>query len=217
MNQQAQDLFEQGKTDEAVHLLVNQIDHNPKDIQGYLQLSLFLVKGNELEKAIELLLKAANIVEKPKDLYFNLATAYYLKGELEKALSLLNQLPDTADNLYQKALVYFNVQQYPKALAYAMTSDQKNPSDSQTKELLGDIWLSMGDLKQASYYFNEAVKINPTAKSYVFLGICLYSENYEQAQVYFEKANEVNAKVAKQVLNQYESLLSAVKNGKLNG
>ncbi|MEJ6348340.1 tetratricopeptide repeat protein [Holzapfeliella sp. He02] len=217
MNKKAQDLFEQGQTDEAVHLLVEQIDQNPKETAGYLQLSLFLVKGNELEKAIELLLKAANLVENPKDLYFNLATSYYLKGDLEKSLNLLNQLPDTADNLYQKALVYFNVQNYQKALAYGMTAEQKNPTDTQIQELMGDLWLAMGELTQAQRYFEKIIATKPTAKAYTFFGICLYSQDYQKAQDCFEQATKLDEPETKKILNQYESLLSAVKDGKLNG
>lgn len=155
MDKKIANLYDAGKVDDAIHLLIKKINNHPKNIENYLQLSTYLIEQNSADQALELLEKARGLVDQPEALTYNIAVCYYMQGDFAKSLALLNSIPDDEETMYQKSLIFMKLGQYQKALAYALTLKNQ---DERTLELIGDIWLSLGDLKSANQTYSKILK-----------------------------------------------------------
>ena len=203
MDKEIDNLFNADKKDKAIHLLIEKIDRDPKDINNYLQLSTYLIEENSIDQALELLQKAQGLVNKPEELNYNIAICYYMQGEFEKALSLINTLPNDDETLYQKALIFMKLGQYQKALAYALTIKKM---DDRTLELLGDIWLSLGDLSTAKQQFEKIAPSKRNAKVNFLLGLTIFDQDRDKAQKYFDRTKELDPAYFKQAQSQYAAI-----------
>jgi len=194
-----------------IHELIVQIDKKPDNSENYLKLATYLIKQGSNEQATELLEKAKNLVTHPHDLDYDLAVCYYLQGEFKKALNLLNQIPNDDLVLYQKALVFFKIGQKQKALAYALTIKK---SDAKTWELIGDIWLSLGEVAKAESSYKKISKEQRTAKINFMLGITVLPKNRLEAEKYLAKSKEQDPKAFAQEQQQYASVLNLINNAR---
>lgn len=207
MDKKIQALYDAGKIDRAIHLLVKNIDHHPQQVDNYLQLSTYLIDQGSPDQAQKLLEQALHLIKKPQELYYNLAVCYYLQGDFNRALALLNKIPNDDLTLYQKALVYLKLGQSQRALAFALTIKHV---DGRVKELLGDIWLSLGQFKQAKSSYSSIAAGQRTAKIYFLLGVTLLSSDREQAQKYFRRSKQMDQKYYRQARSQYAGLLKMI-------
>lgn len=197
-------LYDDGKVDQAIHLLVQRIDKNPQNVDNYLQLSTYLIEQGSVDQAQQLLEHAQHLVKKPKELNYDLAICYYMQGDFDKALNLLDQIPNDELTLYQKALTYLKLGQSQKALAYALTIKHV---DERVQELLGDIWMSMGNNEMAQKMYLEIPSSKRTAKIYFLLGVSILEKNRDQAKEYFDQAKKMDEKYYKRAMNQYASIM----------
>ncbi|MBC9721537.1 MAG: tetratricopeptide repeat protein [Lactobacillus sp.] len=204
MDKKIAQLYDEGKVDQAIHLLVQRIDDKPQNIDNYLQLSTYLIEQGSLDQAQQLLEYAQHLVKKPKELNYNLAICYYMQGDFDKALNLLDQIPNDDLTLYQKALTYLKLGQSQKALAYALTI--KN-IDERVQELLGDIWMSMGNNDTARQLYLKIPLEKRTAKIYFLLGVSTLEKDRTQAKEYFDRAKKMDEKYYKRAMDQYASIM----------
>lgn len=204
MDQKIAQLYDEGKVEQAIHLLIKKIDQHPQQVANYLQLSTYLIEQGSLDQAQKLLEQAQHLVKEPQELNYNLAVCYYMQGDFDKALALLDQIPNDDLTLYQKALTYLKLGQGQKALAYALTI-KKN--DEQIQELLGDIWLSLGENQQAQQMYLAIPDNKKNAKVYFLLGVTTLEKDRDQAQKYFAQAKQMDAKYYQQAMNQYASIM----------
>ncbi len=207
MDKKIQSLYDAGKVDRAIHLLIKNIDDHPQAVDNYLQLSTYLIDQGSPAQAQKLLEQAMHLVKKPQELYYNLAVCYYTQGDFDKALKLLAQIPNDDLTLYQKALVYQKIGQGQKALAYAMTIKHQ---DERVKELLGDIWLSLGEFEQAKQNYLSIVKPKRNAKIYFLLGVSTFADDRDEAKRYFARAKEMDGKYYQQARDQYAAILKMI-------
>ena len=96
-------IYDAGDHDRAIHLLIKKIDNEPKNVDNYLQLATFLIEQNSAQQALELLQKAQVVVDQPEKLSYDIAVCYYMLGEFEKSLKLIDSLPNDDETLYQKS------------------------------------------------------------------------------------------------------------------
>ena len=204
MDKKIAQLYDNGKVDQAIHLLVQKIDQKPQNIENYLQLSTYLIEQGSVDQAQQLLEQAQHLVKKPQELNYNLAVSYYMQGDFDKALSLLDQIPNDDLTLYQKALTYLKLGQSQKALAYALTIKKV---DDKVQELLGDIWMSLGENAQAQQAYLMIPKDRRTAKIYFLLGVSTMEKDRTQAEAYFAKAKAMDEKYYKRAMDQYASIM----------
>lgn len=204
MDQKIAQLYDEGKVEQAIHLLIKKIDQHPQQVANYLQLSTYLIEQGSLDQAQKLLEQAQHLVKEPQELNYNLAVSYYMQGDFDKALALLDQIPNDDLTLYQKALTYLKLGQGQKALAYALTI-KKN--DERIQELLGDIWLSLGENQQAQQMYLAIPDNKKNAKVYFLLGVTTLEKDRDQAQKYFAQAKQMDAKYYQQAMNQYASIM----------
>ncbi|HLQ86959.1 MULTISPECIES: tetratricopeptide repeat protein [Lactobacillus] len=204
MDKKIAQLYDNGKVDQAIHLLVQKIDQKPQNIENYLQLSTYLIEQGSVDQAQQLLEQAQHLVKKPQELNYNLAVSYYMQGDFDKALALLDQIPNDDLTLYQKALTYLKLGQSQKALAYALTIKKV---DDKVQELLGDIWMSLGENAQAQQAYLMIPKDRRTAKIYFLLGVSTMEKDRTQAEAYFAKAKAMDEKYYKRAMDQYASIM----------
>ena len=204
MDKKIAQLYDNGKVDQAIHLLVQKIDQKPQNIENYLQLSTYLIEQGSVDQARQLLEQAQHLVKKPQELNYNLAVSYYMQGDFDKALALLDQIPNDDLTLYQKALTYLKLGQSQKALAYALTIKKV---DDKVQELLGDIWMSLGENAQAQQAYLMTPKDRRTAKIYFLLGVSTMEKDRTQAEAYFAKAKAMDEKYYKRAMDQYASIM----------
>lgn len=204
MDQKIAQLYDEGKVEQAIHLLIKKIDQHPQQVANYLQLSTYLIEQGSLDQAQKLLEQAQHLVKEPQELNYNLAVCYYMQGDFDKALALLDQIPNDDLTLYQKALTYLKLGQGQKALAYALTIKK---IDERIQELLGDIWLSLGENQQAQQMYLAIPDNKKNAKVYFLLGVTTLEKDRDQAQKYFAQAKQMDAKYYKQAMNQYASIM----------
>ena len=203
MDKKIDKLYNSGQKDKAIHLLINKIDQDQKNIENYLQLSTYLIEENSVDQALELLKKAQGLVKEPEKLNYNIAICYYMQGEFEKSLNIINTLPNDDETLYQKALIFMKLGQFQKALAYALTIKKQ---DDRTYELLGDIWLSLGDLKTAQQEFEQIPSAKRNAKVNFLLGLTILDHDRDQAQKYFDRSKELDSVYFTQAQSQYATI-----------
>lgn len=204
MDQKIAQLYDEGKVEQAIHLLIKKIDQHPQQVANYLQLSTYLIEQGSLDQAQKLLEQAQHLVKEPQELNYNLAVCYYMQGDFDKALALLDQIPNDDLTLYQKALTYLKLGQGQKALAYALTIKK---IDERIQELLGDIWLSLGENQQAQQMYVAIPDNKKNAKVYFLLGVTTLEKDRDQAQKYFAQAKQMDAKYYQQAMNQYASIM----------
>ena len=204
MDQKIEQLYDEGKVEQAIHLLIKKIDQHPQQVANYLQLSTYLIEQGSLDQAQKLLEQAQHLVKEPQELNYNLAVCYYMQGDFDKALALLDQIPNDDLTLYQKALTYLKLGQGQKALAYALTIKK---IDERIQELLGDIWLSLGENQQAQQMYLAIPDNKKNAKVYFLLGVTTLEKDRDQAQKYFAQAKQMDAKYYQQAMNQYASIM----------
>lgn len=204
MNNKIEKLYNEGKVDQAIHLLVTKIDEKPQNVENYLQLSTYLIEQGSVDQAQTLLEQAQHLVKKPRELSYNLAVCYYMQGDFDKALTLLDQIPNDDLTLYQKALTYLKLGQSQKALAYALTIKK---IDERVQELLGDIWLSMGESQQAKQMYLSIPKDKRTAKDYFLLGVVTFEKDRDRAKEYFVQAKQMDEKYYHHAMDQYASIM----------
>lgn len=204
MDKKIAQLYDNGKVDQAIHLLVQKIDQKPQNIENYLQLSTYLIEQGSVDQAQQLLEQAQHLVKKPQELNYNLAVSYYMQGDFDKALALLDQIPNDDLTLYQKALTYLKLGQSQKALAYALTIKKV---DDKVQELLGDIWMSLGENAQAQQAYLMIPKDRRTTKIYFLLGVSTMEKDRTQAEAYFVKAKAMDEKYYKRAMDQYASIM----------
>ena len=208
MDKKIANLYDAGEVDKAIHLLVERINRDPKDIENYLQLSTYLIEQNAADQALELLEKARGLVNHPEELTYNIAVCYYLQGEFQKSLALLNSIIDDEETMYQKALIFMKLGQYQKALAYALTLKNQ---DERTLELLGDIWLSLGDLKTANQTYSQILKDQRNSKVNFLLGLTLFDTNPNEAEKYFKLSKNQDPKYFAQAQKQYNAVAKLIR------
>lgn len=211
MNKKINRLDQAKKVEKKVHLLINAIDADPKNIENYLQLSAILIDMGSVDQEVELLERAKSSVDDPQKLNYNLAIGYYLQGKFDKSLSLLNKMPNDDSTLYQKALVFLKLGQAQKALAYALSIKK---IDNHVNELIGDCWLALDDLKRAYSNFNRISEKDRSAKVNFLLGITIFGIDRDKAESYFIKAKKQDAKYYSYAKKQYNGILNLLQNSK---
>lgn len=211
MSDKTAKLYQEGKTQEAIQALIKDIDHEPKNANNYLELSTYLLEQGAIDQAKKLLVQAKGLVKKPQDMDYNLAICYYMEGDFDRALALLDTIPNNDETYYQKALVFHKLGNPQKALAFAMSVSKV---DNDLLELLGDIWLSLGDFARARENYLKIPKDERPGKLNFLIGVTLFGSNRQEAEQYFTLAEKIDPDYYQTAKKQYDSLLKVVKQGK---
>lgn len=116
-------------------------------------------------------------------------------------MRILHQNPDNQlfGGYFVRAICYYQMKNYNKALSECTDGVQKNPGDVKLRAffycLRSTIYRNMGDYKNALSDLNQAIKINPDPDIYIMRGIYyLKRDEYQSALNDFEKVSALDPK-----------------------
>ena len=89
--EEAVDLFNQNKLDEAIEVFNRALSIKPDYVEAYNNLGIVLKKQNKIDKAIDAYTRAISINSSYVVSYYNLGNLYSEQGKLEKALKLYRE------------------------------------------------------------------------------------------------------------------------------
>jgi arylsulfatase A-like enzyme/Flp pilus assembly protein TadD len=184
----------QGLGEDAVAVIENGYKNNPYDYEIISAYGLLLVNEGKLDKGIEFLQKAIEIIDYDPEVWMHLGMAYSQKGEFqnaqdsyEKALSL----DDTDALIYNNlGFLYFSsflqtkrVQDSTKALEYYRKAIEFDPGLASGYNGLGGVYKVTGQIDNAIAMWEKALELKP---NYDF-------PTYNLGVAYFEKGNKAQA------------------------
>ncbi|AUI70997.1 tetratricopeptide repeat protein [Companilactobacillus alimentarius] len=219
MNKKAEQLFKQDKKQEAIKLLVADLNKDAHQLPEILQLSTYLVQAGDLEQAEELIARSLEIFKDNQDLLYNLGNIYYLADKYDKANKIFKNLAD--DNYAFEA--YFMLaktldQQGKRQLAimYALTAVEKAPKDLAANELLADLLLANGNFQEALGFYKTANKIKPEAKNYFNMALCAMNLK-EDYQIYLKESKRLDEQYYLKHEKKLADLQEFIKQGENHG
>lgn len=188
-------LWQAGKQQEAVKALVQEIKQQPDQIDNYLELAAFLNTLKDFEQAQQLLQQIQQRFPNNQDIQYSLATTYYAAGRYDLAEPLFLKITDqrlSNDRDYMLGVLYHQKQDDKRALAFALTAQQAAPKRVDANQLVGDIWLSLGQFKAAAQAYQQVLAQQPNvAAAHFNVGLALLGAG-EKPTAYFEKADALD-------------------------
>ncbi|QFR23356.1 tetratricopeptide repeat protein [Schleiferilactobacillus harbinensis] len=180
-----------------VHTLVAQIDRDPRDKKAMIELAHLLVTQNDLDQASTLLTKALGLFPDDDLLQYNLAVVATAQGQYSIAQKLLAQVTDpvlAADKAYTTGQIYYKQQQYPRALAFALTAVDHNGADAQYQLLYGDILSALENWTLAVPALQQAASLAPKGfKPHFDLGVALLGQGQvDEARAVLAQAEKID-------------------------
>ncbi|UCG34991.1 MAG: SpoIID/LytB domain-containing protein [Candidatus Omnitrophota bacterium] len=173
----------------AIFILASSFCFAAQHSRDYLNIALLFKEAAEYERAIEVLERArAQGFDERQDKH--LAILYYLAGKSQKALNVLDRMPqkDWLAFLYL-GLIYEDLGKTNKAKdAYLKTLELKNNSIALYR--LAKIHYNKKSYRKAKQFFSQLIKLDPSIRlAYYYLGECFLKESdFERSYHYFSKA-----------------------------
>ncbi len=148
---------------------------------GRMHLGDYYLQKNNIREAIkhyEMALLKDNLLT---PVYSNLATAYSLNNNFDKANETLNKwiflYPTNSRPHYLKALLYFENNNNEVAIVELKSAIKLNPNDTRSMYNLATYYYQDNkDLSLAENYINNALKIEPNNNDYKYLLALIYQE-----------------------------------------
>lgn len=191
----AQSLYDNGKEQDAVVLLAKELEKNFRQLPLILQLSTYLSYGGEFEQAEELLIKAKGLFAKELTIDYNLGNIYYTQGEYDKAQAIFDSLVNKKfghEAMFMLAQTLNKLGQVNQALVYAITASDMVNNDAAYPELVGDLFMSIGDFNHAKDYYQNSYDIKINEKNSFNLGLCKMALK-EEYKKYFSESKKINS------------------------
>ena len=118
------------------------------------------------------------------------AKTLFLKGDVVKAISGFQQLPESEEASYWLVRAYLNQGQAEKAVTEAQKLLENNTGSAITCSAMGDVEFRQGHFESATEFYRQAIESGQEfARSYLGLGKILESEKMlKSAKECFEKA-----------------------------
>ncbi|MGB9591705.1 MAG: tetratricopeptide repeat protein [Candidatus Kryptoniota bacterium] len=155
-------LLEEGDFKTAIAEAKQVLKINPKypDANGIL--GKIYLKQNSLTEAIKYLNRELRINEGSLEFRLELATAYYLLGDLNSALEEFSLLVDTDPDFFPGWLmcgkILFEQERYAEAEFYLTRAFSINPRSDELKQIMANLYNATGELKAARGFFDEVAK-----------------------------------------------------------
>jgi len=192
--QKALSLFQQGKLNEAMAILIPLLKESPQFATGWFLLGVIQFQNNELQSAIESLLNATRYQAIYPDAYNNLGVVYEKIGNIDDATiaykTAIEQKPSYANALYNLANIYKSSGKYDVAIDYYHRAINVDPNYTNALINLGSTYQTIRNHEKAIKIFNQALLLSPndiTLLNNIGLSY-LYHFQYDEALTYFQKS-----------------------------
>ena len=147
---------------------------------GRLQLGDYFLQNNDVRTAIkhyEVALQKDSLL---LPVYSNLATAYSMTGNNDKAISVLESWmlleSDNGRPYYLRGLLYFELKKDEKAVVDLNTAVKLNARDTRSMYNLATYYFQNKALSKAELIINKALKIDPENQDFKYLLALIYRD-----------------------------------------
>ena len=192
--QEAENLLNEGRTEEAKQKIQEQLAQDPKNVEGYNLLGIIFTKRKDFDKALDTFQHALKIDPTSTPTRANIGNLYIALEKLDLAEKEFQQVlriePANADANFNLGLILLEKNLPAHAIPYFQ---RVNPQTSASRFNLLRACLRAGRTAQGLKVADALSKQNPTDVHLHFtLGVLLASEkHYRAAQFELEKANSL--------------------------
>lgn len=214
ISKEAEELYSENNAQEAVILLAQELEKNPQQLDLILQLSTYLSFGGEFDQAKELLLKSKNYFQDSEEIDYNLGNVYYSEENYALAETVFQELVNNKfghDALFMLSQSLYKQQKYNIALVYALTAAEQNKEDESYFELVGDIFMSTGDFKNAYKYYEISYNIKKNGKNSFNLGLCAMILD-KDSKKFFESSKKQDPTYYKKNIEKLDDIQKLINN-----
>ncbi len=174
-------LNEKGQRPEAAEQFEKALALRPDDAQARLNLGMFYLSGNELDKALPHLLTSAEKGLNSSAIYAALADAEHARNNETKSREYLRKaiaLDNTSRNLkHQLAVSFFTGKEYSNAAPLLAELVQTGPGNADDFYMLGKSYEEMKSYPQAIAALQQAIRIKSDyGEAYGTLGAVFYAQ-----------------------------------------
>lgn len=205
-------LLKENKTETAVKLLVEVIDHEPDEPLHYVNLGTLLFQHHQHMEAEQLFLKAIELDENVATAYFGLANIYYEHNKLEQAEKALQkcislQLEDS-DVYYLLGMIYVKRKLPLFGLPYLQRATEIN-KDVRNLFQYGLALAQTNHLNEAKNVLEETLQLDDQHEDalYNLAIIYIHQDQYEKGHELLLKVISLNPnhRLALHALEQIEN------------
>ncbi len=184
--------------DKAESIYKKLLTLNPEDVNILNLYGLLCISKNNLPEAISSLTKAY-ILKKSSYIATNLAKAYYMNNELQKALQLYNQALSTGESddiYYSIALTYKKLKDINRVIYNYKKAIELNPKNYNALYNLSLAYRDIDDIQNAILYAKKCIEINDKDEDACILlsGYYEIEKDYKNAIKLLERAVFINDK-----------------------
>lgn len=195
-------LIKEGKFEEALKALFENIEENPEAIENYINSGILLAEAGEVEKAEKFFQKALTIDPDNGAIYYNLANVYYNAESFNDAIKLYQQAlqkgVDEADTNYMIGMSFNQLGAFKEAMPFLMrASELDDKNDEEIQFQYGLVLCHLEIFDAAVEQLDKVLSQNPENTDALYnRGLAGYmkTENTEEAMPYFERAIEIDPK-----------------------
>lgn len=187
-----------GKFKKAINIYKKAIEKEISPEEFYVKIAIIASRNgmkNELNKALD----KALLYGTPKHKLLQIKADYFfLKGNLEKAMSMYNNSlaynPRATASLTGKGMTYYKMGKFKQAEKQLLKALKIEPNNDAVYNNLGAIYITQNKYKKAEKTFHKSLRINPNQEeAYYNLGLIYEAkdERFKALQIY-QKALNVN-------------------------
>lgn len=202
---------------EIIHQLVEKVEKDHNNQTAYYELGSYLTKVKDYPQAEELYKKAIGYFDEKNEqvdlLQYGLGNVFYEAELYSEAIQSFQKV--TNQKLKETAFLmlaqsYMAQELYQQALVFAITAQEINPENMDANELIGDIFLALGQFENAGKYYDFVLKIDENnAKANFQRGLANMVLGIE-FNTYFDRskiADQSYFEAQKQRLSEIESFI----------
>jgi tetratricopeptide (TPR) repeat protein len=225
----------EGQLDKASSLLATALNIRPGFAKAHNSLGSMLVSEGQLEKAIRHFTLALQSKPNFTQAYCNLGNTLALQGKHDKAIQTFKNAIEynkQSNSMSDMASIHFSLGRILKKTNKTQEADQeftaaveeyrkkiaKNPESTKTLVQMGDVLVELGNLPQATEYFQQAVDMNPydTNNQSALVQTLVSQERYDEAIVALKRAVSYTSYVGadKEAASEFERQTEFLKHKK---
>lgn len=222
-NHKAFQLWEQGEFNQAIQLLMEEINDNPDNSDSYYNLATMFILGHKYDDAKAILETAIEKYPNDSTFIYAFGNLYYELENYQVSLNYFEQVTQFQETPLKKdAMVmigqnYLALDQSKKALVYFLSAYEEDKLDMTLILLIGNTLMQVGSFQEAKKYFELSMEQAPQNDEAWFkrgvVGMVL-EEDLNIFQSFFNKSKELNPSRYEERIKQLTAIESIVKNQK---
>ncbi|MBI2565862.1 MAG: tetratricopeptide repeat protein [Candidatus Schekmanbacteria bacterium] len=191
--EQARDLMDAKKTDEALAALKRASELDPTSANAFFDMGAIYYQKGDTESAVKSFLTAKDLSPNNPEVYFNLGASYNKMEQVDKAEETLREClrlkKDHLKATYLLGLVLTKMKRFDDAIVVYQGAISANGSDWNLHYLLGNSYYLKGSEDNAITAYERALELNRgNVQVANNLGNLYYKRgNYERAQKYYKE------------------------------